>query len=297
MKFGNEYLCELLKNDYPDEYNEIIKGLSTKKTSFRVNLLKTTAEKIADSFKKQNINASLLSSFNDVFICENFAEEIKLTQTNEFKNGEIYLQNPSSCLPVVILSPSANEDVLDMAAAPGGKTTQIASITAGKSNITACERHPIRADKLKYNLQKQGVKNANVIVKDARELEDWFSFDKILLDAPCSGSGTLDLAKENNKFSQTLIEKCQKTQQALLSKAAKLLKKGGILVYSTCSLLKQENELAVKKLLKNGIFEVVPISENLLNSLPTLKTDIDGAVCVCPNDIYEGFFVVCLKKK
>ena len=256
MKNGNEFLYELLKNNYPNEYTEIIKGLTKKRTSFRVNLLKTTAENTANTFN----NFTQLFPFYDVFVCENSGEEAILTQTKEFKNGEIYLQNPSSCLPVLLLDPQANEDILDMAAAPGGKTTQIASITAGKAHITACERHPIRADKLKYNLEKQGVKNVNVIVKDSRQLEDWFSFDKILLDAPCSGSGTLDLTNPNNKFSEELINKSQKTQQALLNKAAKLLKKGGILVYSTCSLLKRENESAIK---------------NLLNSLPcSVRTGI-----------------------
>ncbi len=293
MKCGNQFLIELLKENYPNELETIINGCVKKKTSFRVNLLKTTAESVKNSFK----NFNLLPPFNDVFVSENCGDEVAITQTNEFQNGEVYLQNPSSCLPVLVLNPQANEDILDMAAAPGGKTTQIASLTNGKANITACERHPIRADKLKFNLNKQGVKNVNVIVKDSRQLEDWFSFDKILLDAPCSGSGTLDFANENNNFSEELINKCQKTQQALLNKATKLLKKGGILVYSTCSILKQENELAVKNLLKNGIFEVLPIKKELLNGLPLLKTDIDGAICVCPTNIYEGFFVVCLKKK
>lgn len=295
MKNGNELLFELIKQDYQSDFEKIIKGLTKKKTSFRVNLLKSTADNIKNSFNGKNV--TLLSPFSDIFICENSGEEVYFTQTQEFKNGEIYLQNPSSCLPVKILDPKQNEDILDMAAAPGGKTTQIASLTGGKAHITACERHPLRADKLKFNLERQGVKNVNVIVKDSRQLEDWFSFDKILLDAPCSGSGTLDLANENNNFSEALIKKCVLAQQAMLNKAAKLLKKGGILVYSTCSLLKQENELALKNLLKSGTFEVLPIDNNITNELPLLKCDIDGAICVCPTKIYEGFFVACLKKK
>ena len=83
----------------------------------------------------------------------------------------------------------------------------------------------------------------------------------------------------------------------MLNKASKLLKKGGILVYSTCSLLKQENELAIKNLLKSGNFEVLPIDSNITKNLPLLNCDINGAICVCPTDVYEGFFVVCLKKK
>jgi len=84
-------------------------------------------------------------------------------------------------IPPVILEPKEKENILDMAAAPGGKTTQISAISSGKSYITACEKNKIRCDRLKYNLQKQGVGNVNVMQEDARKLSDFFSFDKILL--------------------------------------------------------------------------------------------------------------------
>ena len=109
------------------------------------------------------------------------------------------MQSLSSMLPPIILNPKEKENILDMAAAPGSKTTQIASITNNNSYITACEINNIRAERLKYNIEKQGVNCAFVMVKDARKLDDFFSFDKILLDAPCSGSGTISLKNENCK--------------------------------------------------------------------------------------------------
>ena len=105
------------------------------------------------------------------------------------------MQSLSSMLPPVILEPKEGKDILDMAAAPGGKTTQMAALTNNKAHITACEMNNIRIEKLKYNLEKQGASCVYVMNKDSRQIDDFFSFDQILLDSPCSGSGTIDLNK------------------------------------------------------------------------------------------------------
>ena len=120
-------------------------------------------------------------------------------------------------IPPIVLSPKEDENILDMAAAPGGKTTQIASISENKAMITACEKNKIRAERLKYNLQKQGVTCANVMIEDARKLSDFFSFDKILLDAPCSGSGTTNIY-------QTNFKKISKNTRRITSKSIKDIK-------------------------------------------------------------------------
>ena len=152
-----------------------------------------------------------------------------------------------------ILEPKEKTDILDIAAAPGGKTTQISAITKNGANITACEMNKIRAERLKYNIEKQGA-NAYVMVKDARELDDFFSFDQILLDAPCSGSGTLNIHDKNlsKYFTEKLVEKSTKTQIQLLKKAIKLLKPGKEMVYSTCSILQSENEDILEKAIKSS---------------------------------------------
>ena len=202
-------------------------------------------------------------------------------------------------LPPIILEPKENSDILDMAAAPGGKTTQMAAISNNKSHITACERNAIRAEKLKYNIEKQGASCVFCMVKDSREIDDFFSFDQILLDAPCSGSGTLDLQNEklNKYFTETLIEKSVKTQKQLLNKAIKILKKGSEMVYSTCSILQEENEEVIQSILKTGKVEIVPIEIEKLGNLPVLPTSIKGTLCLMPNEYFEGFFVAKLKKK
>ena len=184
------------------------------------------------------------------------------------------------------------ENILDMAAAPGGKTTQISAISSGKSYITACEKNKIRCDRLKYNLQKQGVGNVNVMQEDARKLSDFFSFDKILLDAPCSGSGTESLF--NQKFTEELIQRSAKTQEELLTKALKILKKDGEMVYSTCSILKEENEKVLNKVLKKFNAKIVPIEK--IEGIEYLPVEIEGTLCILPTELYEGFFVAKIRK-
>ena len=221
--------------------------------------------------------------------------ENTLKELDIYQNGEIYIQSFSSMLPPIILDPKPKENILDMCAAPGGKTTQLAAISGNKAYITACERNPIRSEKLKYNIERQGAKGISVIIKDARELDDFLKFDKILLDAPCSGSGTLYLEdKEIDKtFTEELIKKSVRRQISLIKKAIRLLKPGGELVYSTCSILKEENENVVKQILDNNV-QVIPIE--LDDTIPYLHTTIDGTVCVMPTKVFEGFFVAKIKK-
>ena len=224
--------------------------------------------------------------------------EKDLQEFDMYQNGEIYLQSLSSMLPPVILMPLEGEDVLDMAAAPGGKTTQIAALTNNNANITACEMNAMRAERLRFNVEKQGASSVYVMQKDARNIDDFFSFDRILLDAPCSGSGTLDLNNGNafKYFSPNLVEKSRKSQIALLKKALKVLKKGKEMVYSTCSILAYENEDVVNEILKMGNAEIVPIEFTGKEVIPMLPVKIPGTICVCPNDLYEGFFVAKFKK-
>lgn len=181
----------------------------------------------------------------------------------------------------------------------GGKTTQIAAITNNNANITACEMNQIRMERLKYNIEKQGVSSVFIMKKDARNIDDFFSFDNILLDAPCSGSGTINIYDKNlgKYFTPQLIKKSQKSQYVLLKKAINVLKPGHEMIYSTCSILKEENEEIVSKILKETRTEIIPIEFEGKEDIPVLPTKIDGTLCVCPNEYYEGFFIAKLRKK
>ena len=290
-----DFLNNMLLEQYGENNtNQIIQGYkASRKSSLRVNTLKADKEEIASILQKNNIPYEKVSVFQDAFVFEKQYEQ-QIKNLDIYEQGKIYFQSLSSMLPVLILEPKEKEDILDMAAAPGGKTSQISAITNGKAYITACEKNPIRAERLKYNMQKLGIPSIQVLVKDARKLDDAFSFDKILLDSPCSGSGTLRLKEDT--FSEELIQRSIIVQKQLLEKAVRLLKPGHELVYSTCSILKQENEKQIEKILQKGKVEIVPIPKELLTNIPLLPVTLEGTVCVKPSEYYEGFFVVKLKK-
>lgn len=294
-----EFLMEYLKNQYSEEYiNKIIDGYFAKRVvSLRINTIKSSVENVKESLLKEKIEFEEVKWSNCALIIKNVTEK-EIQELEIYKNGEIYLQSLSSMLPPIIMQPQESEDILDMAAAPGGKTTQIAALTNNEAHITACEMNLIRSERLKYNVEKQGANSVYVMQKDARNIDDFFSFDRILLDAPCSGSGTLNLNDENilKFFTPKLIEKSTKAQFALLSKALKILKPGKEMIYSTCSILSAENEDILNKVLKFSNAEVVPIEFSGMEDLPQLPTKIPGTLCVCPNELYEGFFIAKIKK-
>lgn len=294
-----QFLIEILDKQYgKDLTEEIIKGYSVRrKVTFRVNTLKTTIENIEQVLKDEGIETSKVNWSDNAFIVEN-ASEKELEELDVYKNGEIYLQSLSSMLPPIILEPKEGIDILDMAAAPGGKTTQIAALTGNRAHITACEMNKIRAEKLKYNIEKQGATSVYVMETDSRRISDFFSFDQILLDSPCSGSGTLNVHDSNIEryFTKKLIDKCTKTQFELLKKAVKVLKPGKEMVYSTCSILGCENEEIVEKILRSHQCEIVPIEFKGIEEIPLLPSKIKGTICVRPNELYEGFFVAKIRK-
>lgn len=291
------FLIEKLKNQYGEELtNKILEGYNQKrKVTLRVNTIKANINEIQKILDNSNIVYTKVPWSDDALIIENVREP-EITKLTIYDEGKIYLQSLSSMLPPIILQPKENDDILDMAAAPGGKTTQIASIVNNKVRITACEMNNIRAEKLKYNIEKQGANCVYVMVTDSRKIDDFFSFDSILLDAPCSGSGTLN--NNDNKIEKTftpeLIQKSSKTQAQLLKKAINILKQGKEMIYSTCSILQEENEDILASILKTGKVEIVPI--NVDKTIPKLPTKIDGTLCVCPNEEYEGFFVAKIRK-
>lgn len=309
-----DFFIQELQKDYGADAVEAVRsGVSERRvTSLRVNTLLSSADEVCAVLTEAGIDFQPVPWFADAFVLPN-AQVSDLWELDIYKQGKIYLQSLSSVLPALAIAPQAGEDVLDMCAAPGGKTTLMAALRGGGRGITACELHAPRAEKLQHNLQKQGVTNVNVMCTDARRLDSWFSFDKVLLDAPCSGSGTIwmDDPKLEKRFNTGLLAKVRKQQTALLSKALEVVKPGGYLLYSTCSVLKCENEeqvnAALKKASKNGSYKFVPLklagaefadatqmgesgAATCADVIPTLPSTIDEALTVCPTRYYEGFF-------
>lgn len=283
-----QFLKEKIEKEYGLEIlNKIETGfIEEKPVTLRVNTIKSNAEKVKIELEKNNIEYEIVEWNKSAFIIKNVKED-EIRKLDIYNNGEIYLQSLSSMIPAIIIDPKERENILDMTAAPGGKTSQIAAIANNKVFLTACEKNKIRLDRLQYNMQKQGVKNINIMQEDSRKLSNYFSFDKILLDAPCSGSGTENVF--NSNFTEELIKRSCKTQEELLIKALSILKHGGEMVYSTCSILKEENEEILNKVLKKFKAQIVPIQ--IPKEIPVLPTSIDGVATICPTKLYEGFFV------
>lgn len=294
-----EFLIDMLEKQYSSQIvNQILNGYTKRrKLTLRVNTLKTNVEKMKSELEKANIQYTLVPWSKDALIIENVKEK-EIQNLEIYEKGEIYLQSLSSMLPPIVLEPQEGADILDMAAAPGGKTTQIAALSKNKANITACEMNAIRAERLKYNIEKQGATCVYVMVTDARRIDDFFSFDQILLDAPCSGSGILNIENDkiNQIFTEKLINKSVASQSTLLKKAITLLKPGKEMVYSTCSILSCENEDIISKVLSDANAEIVPIKLRNEEELPLLPTKIKGTYCICPNELYEGFFIAKIRK-
>ena len=287
------FLAEMLSAQYNQvEYSQILTGYATRRpVTFRVNSLKSSAQAVEEQCALLGIQIQR-AALPNAYIVKN-ARERELANTPLYQRGEIYLQSLSSMLPPYLLEPKGGENILDMTAAPGGKTSLISALTGGEAFLTACEKDKIRAERMQYNLNKLGVPRTSVLVQDALLLDEFFRFDKILLDAPCSGSGTLQ-PNEALKISEKLIINSAKLQEKLLKKALKLLKSGGIVVYSTCSVLKQENEEVLKQVLKAGNAELLPIE--LPFEVPHFES-MQGTLLVPPNELFEGFFCAVIRKK
>ena len=264
--------------------------------------------------------------YPDAFILPE-AQVSDLWDLDIYRDGKIYLQSLSSMMPPLVLGAQAGEDILDMCAAPGGKTTQIAALTQGQAHLTACEMSIPRAEKLESNLHRQGAKNVPVMRIDARELDEFFRFDRILLDAPCTGTGTVISGNEKSLrgLTEQLLCKCARSQRALLDRAMGALKPGGTLVYSTCSILPQENEDALQEALdKHMDCELIPldgtpsesetrraqdageephIESNALTEaiaaghVSSVANGMPGTLTIPPSRDFEGFYIALIRKR
>lgn len=280
------YYQDLINKYYPNI--DILSGLVKKKTTFRVNNLKSNKEEIESILNSNNIKYSKVDFYDDAFILKT---DINLRELDIYKEGKIYVQSLSSMLPPLYFEYKQNDSIIDMAAAPGGKTSEIASITNDTVLITAVEKNKLRGEKLIYNLDKQGLKHYSIIFEDATKLNEFMKFNKVLLDAPCSGSGTI-LKEQLNSITEDLVNRSSNIQKELLDKAINLVNVGDEIIYSTCSIFKVENEEVINKFIQEGRVEVIPIN----TSIETLPSTIEGVLTIKPTELYEGFFISKLKK-
>ena len=296
-----ELLIERLNAQYGAALaDEIVAGFVRRPVTLRANALKSSPEAVRETLTAAGIACEQTDWYSDAFILRDVREEA-VQALPAYEAGQMYLQSLSSMMPALVLAPKKGESILDMAAAPGGKTTQMAALSGNGALITACEKNKIRAERLQFNLDRQGATRVNVMCTDARQLNDLFKFDKVLLDAPCTGSGTIIIAEgeQERRMTPDWVAKTAKTQKAMLKKALTLLSAGHEMVYSTCSILREENEDVLSAVLPGMNAEVVPIDPAMLGltAEQLLPVTIPGVICVKPTALHEGFFVAKVRKK
>lgn len=269
--------------------------------ALRVNTLKIDEKKLIERLKTEKV---VLKKIPFLDFGYHYSAEFSLGATPEYLLGYYYLQEAASQLPVQVLKPLPGESILDMAASPGSKTTQIAQYMKNKGKIIALDDNTRRLAALRNNLERCGVTNCVVYKKDARFSSDFgLEFDKILLDAECSGNFALEKDFFEKRSLETVKEKA-KLQRELLKAAVKVLKKGGVLVYSTCSLEPEENELNINWLLSkfdNLSLEETGIELGDEGLVEVFGEKLDPEIKKCrrfwPHKTgTEGFFIARMRK-
>ncbi len=299
-------LARLTKQFGPQTVAAIVKSFSTKRLpTLRVNTLKTTDHAVMDVYREEGIAFERIKNIPHALRIKNRTDD-QLLEHHLTKDGHVYLQGIASMIPPLVLDPLPGQSVADICAAPGSKTTQIAALMSAKGGsafggenkgtIIACEDNSVRYQKLVNTITMQG---ANVQAKntDSATLYHEYpeTFDAILADVPCTAEGRIDLSDPRSFtfWSQKNITEHAKLQRRLLRSAYKMLKKGGTLLYSTCTLAPEENEDQIKWFCEEHPSMKV---EKITLPVSPVRSTSYGTI-ILPSNECEGFFVVKLRKE
>ena len=307
-EFPAEFI-EKVKKIYPGIFPKIFESfLHKKEQTFRINYLKTGLPKLKEDLDREGIRYRELHWPKGSFILR--SEPKDLQKSSLYIDGKIYMQNVSSMIPPLLLDPHKGEKILDLCAAPGAKTSQIASLSGGETELVAVEKLEIRHQKLLATLRIQGVDFAKVLLVDGMGIGKEYPgyFDKVLVDAPCSGEALFYLRdpKSFKPWSRKKVSDLSHTQKVLIYSGVSALKPGGELIYSTCTFSPEENEEVVDWALnKFEGLHAVPIDIPLPNKVRGLTSwegkrfsrDLGLTLRVLPNEYMEGFFLAKLAKK
>jgi len=286
-----------------EETKQLLQFNETKLSqTIRLNSLRKPLEDIDRLLEMKQIKMERIDNLPEARIVN--SSPVPLGATIEYLNGLYFLQGKNSLYPSKILNPRKDDLVADLAAAPGGKTSHLAQLMENEGTIIATEISANRCRSLKSNLARMGVSNTIVVNLDARDISSLnLEFDKILLDAPCSGSGII-VSDSTRKTSKTLENLMNYTelQISLLRSAIEVLKPKGKIVYSTCSLEPEENELVITEILESADIKIEKIEtigdkgltefqgQNYHQSLSKAKRLYPHKTCG------EGFFMVKMVK-
>lgn len=263
-------------------------------TAFWVNTLRTSVKQVLTDLKAEGVTTQESQVAHGAFVVESGPASVLI---HAARRGVIYVQDEASQLVSILLEPRSGQRVLDLCAAPGSKTSHIAVLTDDKAWIIACDRHNHRLTTLRATCERLGVQSIDALALDATRalpfVAGGLEFDRVLVDAPCSGTGTLRGNPEIKwRLSPDDITRVAELQLNLLERGASAVASGGRLVYSTCSIEQEENEEVVRRFLERTTLFIV-IEPNAPAGLITS----DGFVRTFPHrNRTDGFFAAAFER-
>ncbi|HIQ39676.1 MAG TPA: RsmB/NOP family class I SAM-dependent RNA methyltransferase [Sulfurivirga caldicuralii] len=313
MSLPAEFIQRLRQIIPPEQWEAVWQALHTPKThvGLRLNPLQLPETGVPRFFswcRKHDLNLTPLTGLKGGF-CAPITQKSLLSHSEWAQNGQIYLQNPGSQWIGQLLSVEPGMEVLDLAAAPGSKTTQLAAQMANHGYLAAVEPIKSRYFRLKDNLERMGVTHCRTFLADGRSIGRKVPsrFDRVLLDAPCSSEGRIH-AQDPASYAHWSVRKIKeqaRKQKGLILSAWQALKPGGVLVYATCAFAPEENELIIARLLiKHPEAQLLPIELPFPHWQPGLSAwngkalpeSLTHTRRILPNDLFDGFFVAKIQK-
>jgi 16S rRNA (cytosine1407-C5)-methyltransferase len=307
-----EIFLEKLRLVIPvNQWDRVFRTFSMERpATFRVNSLKAPSFSLKERLEPQGFKVENIPWYKDAYILRKGRQK-DLEKTELYQKGEIYVQGLSSMIPPLVLAPQPGDKVLDLTAAPGSKTTQLACLMKNQGQIAANDNNPIRLAKLKANVELQGAANVSLLEAGDGGLvwkKHWEAFDRVLLDAPCSSEGRFQLEEPSTYgyWKEDTNRKMAKDQRRLFKSAFLALKPGGSMVYSTCTFAPEENEMVLNWALETfadaleieGISIPLPVHTQGLSSWGDTRfhPSVTKSLRLLPAPDIEGFFVARLRK-
>lgn len=302
---------------YKEKANQILSSISKGRyETFRINSNLANPTQVLVQLSGVGLDI-VKGPFENSYINMSSFEGKKVSESEAFKNGSLYVQGLGSMLGTIVLNPLHGEKIIDLCASPGSKTSQMCSLGSDPKDIWAVENNSNRFFSLMRNLETQGYGNVNLIKTNASGIAKTMPqyvgfFDKVLADVPCSNEGNVRLNTLGvlEYWRPGLVKHIPMLQKKILASGYHLLKKGGILVYSTCTYSVEENEevadWALRKFSDLKLLEIqLPKNQKTDNFLSgftefknkTFSSDIKKTLRILPNEYYDGFFVTRFVKE
>ena len=291
----SSWMVKLFKSQYPKNYIELMRALNKRsETCYRINSKMISKQDFIERFKDEFRIDDIKEFKNSIKI----KSPINISKLDLYKNGFISVQGLSSQIACEILNPKEGDVIIDLCAAPGGKSTYIAELSNDKCKLISCDIYDHKIDLIKNSANRLKLSSIDCFINDATILNEKFidKADKVLVDAPCSGLGVINKKPEIKWFKNTYdLKEIIDIQRKIIFNASRYVKSNGVLMYTTCTLNKNENEDIIKWFLEtNNDFILESIDDYDFSNL--FFENNKGMITIFPTELSNGFFITKLRK-